>query len=257
MHKLGLKLWSTNRNYVEEAVQLFKNNAFQYIELYIVPGSYTEYIEMWLNTDIPFAIHAPHFRHGMNLARKDNFSKNLALADETLKFADMLKAEVIIFHPGIAGNIKETVFHLNLIDDNRIIVENKPYFALNDGLICNGISPEEIRYILENTNTGFCLDIGHAFCSANAQKVQPMKFLKEFISLNPKMYHLTDGEADGIYDRHYHFGQGNFDINEILELIPGNSLITIETIKNFRENLSDFDKDISYLRNCLERRYFV
>ena len=247
MHSLGLKLWSINENYVEEAVRLFHIKLYQYIELYVVPESYDKFIYLWENLDIPYVIHAPHFRFGMNLAKKENIIKNLAMVEETIKFADKLNAKTIIFHPGIAGNIEDTVFHLNIINDNRIVIENKPYHALNDGLICNGSSIEDIQFIINNAKVGFCLDIGHAFCSANSRKIDPILYLKEFLKLNPDIYHLTDGDFFSIFDSHLHFGSGNFDIKKILEILPSNCSITIETIKNFNDNLSDFEEDINFL----------
>ena len=35
----GLKLWSSNENYVKEAVRLFEKGRYQYIELYMLPGT--------------------------------------------------------------------------------------------------------------------------------------------------------------------------------------------------------------------------
>ena len=55
----------------------------------------------------------------MNLANKSNFAKNLELTTEVQKFADTLNAQTIVFHPGIEGDIKETVRQLNIINDGN------------------------------------------------------------------------------------------------------------------------------------------
>jgi deoxyribonuclease IV len=249
MHKFGLKLWSTNQNYIDEAVRLFDQGVYQYIEMYVVPSSFSNCSKMWKALRIPYVVHAPHFREKMNLAKKENKELNLKLAKETIRFANDLNSEIIIFHPGIAGDVKETVNQLQQINDSRIIIENKPYYALDDGLICNGHSPEEIEYIMNNANVGFCLDLGHAICSANAKKIKQSEYLKQFVDLNPKIFHMTDGDYAGVYDKHSHFGAGNFNINYLLNKIPKGSCITIETIKSSNESLNDFVGDINYIKD--------
>ena len=40
MYKLGLKLWSTNTtDYFLEAIRLFDQKVYEYIELYVVPNT--------------------------------------------------------------------------------------------------------------------------------------------------------------------------------------------------------------------------
>jgi deoxyribonuclease IV len=249
MFKFGLKLWSINDNYVDEAVSLYEQDIYHYIELYAVPDTYDTYVSLWKSLSMPFIIHAPHFKGGLNLAKKGSRANNMTLISETRKFADTLKADKIIVHPGIAGDISETVDRLKEINDPRILIENKPYYALFGGLICNGATIEEIKFVLGNTNIGLCLDIGHAFCSANAQGIEPTEYLKEFLKLSPGVYHLSDGDYKDIFDKHDHFGRGNYNIQKIISLIPQHSHITVETGKDFRNNLSDFICDIKFLKN--------
>jgi deoxyribonuclease IV len=251
MYEIGLKLWSTNKNYIEDVKKLFTEKLFDYIELYTVPNSYNEHIDLWKNIEIPFIIHAPHFREGMNLAKKENYAQNTKLTEETIKWADTLNSETIIFHPGIDGDIKATTEQFNKLFDPRMLVENKPYYALDDDLICNGYSPKEIEYILANTNIGFCLDLGHAIYAANAKNNGDyINYLKAFIKLKPTLFHLSDGDIKGNFDCHDHFGQGSFDIKLLLDLLPKNQInkITIETKKDSLDNLDCFRSDIQYLR---------
>lgn len=250
MFNLGLKLFSINENYIREAIKLYEQQLYQYIELYVVPGSYETCINFCKPIKIPYIIHAPHFRHGVNLAKEECFEQNIKHAGEAQKFADELNAEYIIFHPGIAGNVEETARQLNVINDSRILIENKPYFTvLDDGNICNGNSPEEIKIILDSTKSGFCLDIGHCFCSANAKNIKPYDYLKEFLNLNPKMFHLVDNDFSSSIDKHLHFGQGNYDLEKILNYLPCNSKITLETTKDSKDNLNDFIEDIRIVRS--------
>lgn len=252
--ELGLKLFSINENYVKEALKLFEQKIYDYIELYVVPDSFETCINLWKPLNhIPFIIHAPHFRHGVNLANPEQLGENLKKAEEAQKFADELSSGYIIFHPGISGIIEETAKQINIINDSRILIENKPYYTiLDDGNICNGYSPKEIKFILDNTKSGFCLDIGHCFCAANAQNIEPYIYLKEFLNLNPQMFHLVDNDFSTAIDKHLHFGEGNFDVNKILKFLPENAKITLETNKNSKENLNDFIQDVKFLTEILK-----
>jgi deoxyribonuclease-4 len=250
MIKLGLKVWSVNKPYREIALRFFEKGLFDYLEIYAVPGSLSEWSPFWKGLPFPAVIHAPHFRDGINFASRENKTENFKIAREALRFADALNSQKVIFHPGVSGDTKETACQMKELNDPRILIENKPYFSRKGNLICNGYSPEEIALLKEETGYGFCLDIGHAFCAANALKIEPMEFLHRMNSHNPAMYHLTDGNYQGLYDLHdRHFGKGNFPLKEILNFFPENAMVTNESLKDSPENLDDFEKDVVYLRS--------
>ena len=76
MYKLGLKLWSINTDYYyDEAIRLYNDGVFDYIELYVLPDSF-DTIKKWEKLKIPFTVHAPHFNQGINLADYDKFDFN-------------------------------------------------------------------------------------------------------------------------------------------------------------------------------------
>lgn len=252
MTEFGLKLWSTNKNYVKEAIELYQKGYYQYIELYSVPNSFEQFIEIWENINIPFIIHATHFDGGMNFAKSGSRPKNRRLIAEAFRFADKLKAPIVIFHPGADGDIKETVSQLKDIKDKRIVIENKPYHSLVQGITCQGSTPKEIQFILDNTNIGFCLDISHAICSANSHKVDPLLYIQQFLYLKPNLYHLTDGDYHGELDQHKHLGKGNFPLGKIINLFPNDCFLTVETEKNSPENLTDFVDDIKYIQRIIK-----
>ncbi len=246
MQKLGLKLWSTNTDaYYEAAKRLYPQ--FDYIELYIVPDT-LETLDKWRALEIPFIIHAPHFAHGFNLADKGKHRSNKEIYQQVKEFADDLDAEYIIFHGGIDGDAQETARQLAAINEPRALIENKPFRALlnkSGGRFCRGYNPDEIKTIQQAVGCGFCLDFGHAICAGNSLKKD---LLPEFLKLNPDMFHLTDF-AGGECDSHLHFGTGVLDIKRLLQMTPENTKITIETVKNSKENLDDFIEDIKWLRN--------
>lgn len=248
VYKLGLKLWSTNTDYyLKEAEKLYNEGVFSYVELYIVPNT-TENIKKWQALKIPFMLHAPHFAHNVNLANKERFEYNKEIYKQVEMYRIALNAEFTVIHGGIDGNIYETIKQLKIIKPQKILIENKPYKApLGDRNLCRGYNPEEINMILNEVGCGFCLDIGHAICSANSLKRNPYEFLNEFNKLNPSMYHISDGVIDSDIDMHLHVGEGNYDFSKIFEIINSSKYISIETKKNKQTDLFDFKKDVSLI----------
>ena len=254
MFKIGLKLWSTNKLYIPDAIKFFEQGIYNYIELFAVPGSYDEYVSFWKALDIPCVIHAPHFYQGMCLSRPEAFTKNMQLAAEALKFADTLKASWVVFHSGVEGNIEETARQLRVIADPRVLIENKPRIGIG-GEMCNGYSPEEIAYLKTEASVGFCLDIGHAICAANSLRKDRLEFLQKMNSLGPKMYHLTDGDWHSELDQHLHFGQGSYDFDMITKILPTNNfMVSIECIHDYQNSLIDFVPDATFLQAILNAK---
>jgi len=251
MYRFGLKLYSVNENYVKEAIRLYEKGLYDYIELYSVPGSFRDCSKLWKGLPMPFIVHAPHFGDGLNFAVKTLKKKNYVMAEEAFRYADILKAPIVIFHPGVNGDIKETARQIKGLNDKRIVIENKPYFGLAENLICNGSNPEEIGFLIEEAKVGFCLDMGHAICAANANGFNPLEYIEKFLELRPTIYHLTDGDYYGIFDRHDHYGKGNFPLSHLLKLIPPDSRITNESVKDFPDSLSDFEEDMKFILGLL------
>lgn len=252
MHNIGLKLWSTNTDYYfEEAKRLYTEKIFSYIELYVIPGT-TETIEKWKALEIPINIHCPHFLNGFNLADISKRDKNRDIYDQVKLFADELSSDYIVFHGGVDGDIEETAQQLQSFNDSRAIIENKPYRPRPDIStgICRGATIEEIQYLISRVSCGFCLDIGHAICSANSQKIDIWNYVEKFNKLNPRVYHLTDlYDINSEYDTHAHLGHGQMNIQKALTFIKKNSKLTVETEKSNKADLRDFEEDVYNL--CL------
>jgi len=252
--KIGLKLWSTNKNYINPAIEAYKNDFYDYIELFYVPGS-LDSLSLWKNIEIPFIIHAPHTTAGLNPASLSQFDSNLKLAKESFQFAEALKADFVIFHPGMAGVPQETVRQIRSFGDtSKMLIENKPYHSIAEpNLLCRGSTPEEFKYILAETNASFCLDMGHAICAANSLGRDKLEFIDEFISLGPKMFHLSDNDLNSPIDAHFNFGQGNYPLKLLFNKIPSDSMLSIETNKAYPDSLRDFEADVLYLRQLGEK----
>ena len=260
MLKLGLKLWSVNTDaYLREARRLYAEGVFDYLELYVVPGS-QETLPIWekLRNDLnlPFVIHAPHSLHGVNLADAANSAANAKAFDEVKRFADMLGAGKIIVHGGFcpedgdpSAALAQLIAQLKPLADERFLIENKPYLPINNlprRLV--GSTPDEIRSVIAAVKCGFCLDIGHAVASANAHAADWRAWLADFLSLQPAMFHLSDIHADSKIDQHLHFGTGTLPLAEVVSMLPRNANVSIETKRDSADNLNDFEKDAECLR---------
>ena len=167
------------------------------------------------------------------------------------KFADLLDAPIIILHPGVEGDLNETARQLKNIRDSRIAIENKPYYTVSGDQVCNGYLPEHLAFLKETCGVKLCLDVGHAYCAANALKVDRDTFFRQFLELEPEIFHLMDGHQEGVSDIHLNLGKGEFDLKQIISCYPKGSLITLETDKQSQSNLSDFEEDVSYFRGAL------
>lgn len=252
MRKLGLKVWSNNKAYYCDAAKMAEEGVCDFVEIYVIPDSFREYGELWKELNVPVVIHAPHYSHGMNLGEKAKYDFNMKLIEESLKFADILKSNTVIIHPGMEGRKEECVRQIGAAFDNRLIIENKPFYGKN-GLKCNGAEIDELKYIIEKSRIGFCLDFGHAICAANAIKKDIWEYLQELMLFNPKMYHLTDGMVDGIIDVHMNYGTGTFPLEKLLEMVPDGSFVTNEAAKKYKDSLRDFIEDSENFRK-LDRK---
>ena len=83
--------------------------------------------------------------------------------------------------------------------------------------------------------------------SANAHKADWRNYFKSFLALKPKMFHLSDLQADSDIDQHLHFGDGALPIVEIVSQLPPGAAISIETKRDSSNNLDDFVRDADIL----------
>lgn len=255
MHKLGLKVWSTNGAYREPAARLYAAGAFQFIEIAVPAESRMDQVAQWQGGGYPVVLHAPHSYCGLNMAQAALEAANFAQIERLDQACGLLRPELVIFHSGMDGTVEEAVRQMAAFRARRpavferAVVENKPRVGF-EGQRCIGASPEEIRTILAATGLGFCLDVGHAICYANWAGRPWAEALEEFLAIGPAIYHLSDGDATALVDSHEHPGQGSFDLGRIVRMIPDGALVTIEARKESREDLDDFLRDAAFLRGC-------
>lgn len=258
MRNLGIKIWTRdvvkNINFFNQAVKAAKEGKFDYIELFVFPNSYEAScttIEKEMK-GIKTIIHNSHSAYGFDAGDKDAFENNLHDINDSKKFADMLGAEIIIVHAGCGNtpeNIEETIRQFKLFGDKRIAVENMAYLCNESRKIQHGVFPEQIKQIKEQAGCKFCLDFSHATCAANYYQRNPLEEIKKYQELKPDMYHICDGFSDEIYDKHKHFGTGNYDLAFLVnQIIADNAYVTMETGEKPPVDIQPWLDDRDYFR---------
>lgn len=246
--RIGLKLFSTNTDHIEEAVRL-DEGLFQYVELYIIPGTYDTVMNLWKGLPFPYVIHAPHSFQGVNLARSDFRQDNIRFVNEARRFADTLEAETIIVHGGNNGSLEETIRHLALFNDRRLVLENKPKMGLH-GELCVGWSPTEFQQVSDaGVLHGTVLDFGHAACAARSADSGVAAFIAALAAFGPRIFHISDGYTDSEKDVHLNLGKGNLELPLFLDFVPEGGLLTLETPREQKSGLRDFVNDVHYVRS--------
>lgn len=250
--KIGIKQFSDQLDIYKQDLIKYRDK-YDYIELYVYPNqenNLKDWISLKNEYNMSFTIHAPHFSQLVNLADSSYFEFNKKVYEQVNTFAKALDAEYTVVHGGMDGSAEEIVRQINLIKPHKMRIENKPFVAPRkpDTMVCRGAEPQEIRYIMENCGCGFNLDVGHAFCSAVSQNINQINYLKQFLELNPKSYHISDGEYNNEIDIHYHLGDGDYNWNEIFPLLNKNLNWTLETItKKNTDGLNHVLKDIELI----------
>ena len=225
--QFGLKLWSINQSLLEEAVHLIEAREFSYIELMKVPGTD---IQPFLDTDVPYIIHAVE----VDIANPAHKKKSREIIKSSQILADQVNAPWIIMHP-LRGDVQKIAQFIYELQDPRILIENMPYFGL-DLIPLAGSTPKEIDYFCHESKCGFCLDLNHAVKAACAFEIPYKEYITEFSLLNPTMYHLSDGTIDGGKDVHLSIGDGEYDMEFMMEIIRKqntDAYVTLEVPKNY------------------------
>jgi len=249
--RFGLKAWSTNLGIIGKAEALYERKDLDYIELFAVPDSYEECAKAWKSSRIPFVVHAPHSLAGLNFSKPEMEAENSRLAEQSFRWADLVRADTVIFHPGTGGSLQETIRQASKLRDSRMIMENKPRDGL-DGSICVGSSPREVKELTEVMGVGFCLDFGHAIEAANSHGEDPIQYVKKFMELGPRMFHLTDGDYSGKTDRHDPYGRGDFPLKLLVSMVPRGFRLTDEAKRQDVESLDEYLTDRNFIRGILE-----
>jgi len=241
--KIGLKLYPQNLDLVEKY-----NDLFDFFEVLIEPDFDVNNLKHY---DKEITIHAAHGTFGLDLADSKKEELNKEILEKARKAADIVDSKFIIVHPGHKKNENSERNMLNFLKNNfdkRFIFENCLISEDRRSLFS---TPEEMKKLLEQFNIGMCLDFEHAIISANFLKKDPLKFIKSFLELNVKCFHVSGVSMDTIKGMHNHL----FEVDnnyEFLKWIPKNKYITFETRYHITKNKDFVLKDIEFLKQIIK-----
>lgn len=254
MIKYGLKIWSTNKNWFEKAVALFKQGKIDFLELYIVPDSF-ELKELEVLKQIPTMIHSPHCGHNFNLFELDD-SKIRLFKNQVIKTANFLNSQFIILHAGVGKS--KAVFQKNIakISDKRLIVENMPKIGFvgvdnPGGLLCFGYSLEHLQFIKQKCGFNICLDFAHATATTALEGSDNKDFIRSLLTeLEPYYFHISGGKKDNPIDQHLNLYEGDFDVQWakkiLLHLAKEKALYLVFETPKIGKDLENDIKNINY-----------
>lgn len=115
----------------------------------------------------------------------------------------------LILHTG-HGSMQHATDLLCGLSDSRVLIENMLKIGLG-GEAMNGYSPAQIEELIADSDKGLCLDFGHAVKAAVSLRVDYKEYVKGFIGLEPRVFHVSDGMLSGERDEHLRIGEGEYD----------------------------------------------
>lgn len=243
--KFGLKLWSSNTDMVNQAIQLIDEKIFDYIELFVVPA--TQIFPFLI--DVPYVIHIPHHHFGVNIGEASKKDYNLKKINESITWANKLNARYLILHAG-HGSMEHAADLLHELADKRLLIENMPKVGLDDENMI-GYSPAQIMELIGDSEMGLCLDFGHSIKAAISLKIDFNEMIQGFLKIKPKIFHISDGNFNTEKDEHLNIGFGNYDFKYFKNCIYSSSskLVTLETPRQNNLSLEDDIKNVEALRS--------
>lgn len=259
MNKIGLKLYSTDSEELcKKALTLYEQHIFDYVELYVVPDS-TGTLEKWkafqrvtrngMELKIPFILHAPDYKHDINLANPQEFDKNRIIFEQIEAFRQELNSRCTIASSGYKGLISETARQINEIKPRNIIIKNNIFrIASKNNTGGVGSTVEEIAKLKKEVNCGFCLDIVNSICTSNFIDADPYDYLREFSTLSPIIYRISGTNINSMVNTHESLEKATFDYSIISLIIKNNALITITSDRIEEGDFDGFINDVKFLK---------
>lgn len=257
-NKYGILIETTefadNADIADAVVATVREGAYDFVQLLAIPGTYDELSAVVSEKmrDVNVVVHAPMFMYEVDIGNHELLDSNLRKLRDSQKFADLLRSEIIVLHPGEGEGeefLEESIRQAKILNDSRVAIENLPHNPRPNRKMC-GTTPEQIKKIIDEVGCKFCFDLAHAICAANSLGLDVDAILAGFYDLRPSIYHVSDGKAGAVRDYHMHLGEGDYNLQRIFErFISEDSIITLETRKNGAFEPEVWLKDAAYARN--------
>ena len=110
-----------------------------------------------------------------------------------------------------------------------------------------GYSPEQIEELIRDSDMELCLD-GHAVKAAVSLGVDYKEYVKGFMGLEPKVFHVSDGTLNEERDEHLDIGGGEYDFGFFTNCIYVNKAINYVTFETPRISLDSLKSDLGNIR---------
>ena len=240
--KIGVKTYDN-----EKFLEHFRKKA-DFFEILTIEGRDYEFAEQF-SQFLPVIIHAQHYIFGSNPADKSKDEGDASSINFARKIADSTNAKRIILHPGVINNgsssEENAVSFIKNLNDKRVLIENLPKYK---DFNCLCTTPEDTKEFMKKADVRLCFDINHAIETAFQAGRDYKELIKEFIKLKPIQYHLGGQRVNGGVISHLSFQNSDIDLKEILEFLPEDAEITLET----EPNIEKTENDIEVIRKVIE-----
>lgn len=179
--------------------------------------------------DIKLSIHAPYYIN-LNSKEKIKIEQSKKRILDCCRIGEVLGAEVVVFHPGYYGKMKEDETFENIknaiLDMEKEIKKNKWQIKIAPetmGKIKVFGSIEQIAKLAGETNCRFCIDFAHVL--AREKKVDYDKIKSLF--KEEKWHCHFSGIVYGEKGEKHHVKTGKDNWKKLLDNLPKNKDITI------------------------------
>lgn len=233
--KVGVKTYTDKEGYeyLKEIVDYC-----DFVEILPIPGN--KFWKKFKDYDVPFTIHSAHQAFGADPGHVKSHKKTDVCINTAIEAADFFDSDVIVVHPGVVGKTRKSSMEIALkylkkFNEPRFHIENLPSWKHHIEL---GTYPEEIEIFMKKIKCGFCFDISHAALSAPMLKVDYKKFVKSFMRLKPKYFHICGGNVMK-HDDHHPLMEGDYDQNFFKSLLPKRGRVLLETPHNAKKHIQD------------------
>ncbi len=199
----------------------------------------------FLEFNVPVTIHAAHQKFGADPGDKKKHNKTDICLNLAIKAADAFGSDVIVVHPGTVGAKRKScmdtaIKYLKKYKEPRFHIENLPSWKNHLEL---GTLPEEIANFEKEISCKTCFDFSHAAMSASMLNKDYKKFVKSFMKLKPKYFHMCGGDTIK-HEDHHPLSQGNYDQKYFKSLLPKRGRVVLETPHDLKNHI----KDIKFLK---------
>lgn len=252
--KIGPKVWVKdlkNETLFSELCRVLEAGIADFVEIMTPGGSYEEYCDVARRLPGEIVIHAPHDGVGVEWSDSSRQYENLKLIRDSFQFASDCNAEVIIVHTGADNLVEETARQLSVLNKSKVVLENLPCFACRDGEGgYRGTTDFELKNVLEMAGiNGICMDFSHLHSAAISLGMDWEKMLDRMLELNPRIFHLCDGEFGNPLDLHLPLGEGDYPLGKMINSIPAGSMLTLETKNPDVLTMVGFEREVALIES--------